>query len=266
MHTNSKSNNLSFFIPFAEQPDAGTLPTRFTLMLNNVPHLLCIIAAQNLQNYLQTQQEWKHNFGLTQDADGTVIGKMFGVMVVQKQDGEVGYLYGFSGKLAGANKHSNFVPPVFDTLEEGGFLAPGMEELSRLSATIKQMQAEQPKGYEAYVTQLKTTRKNYSNALQRQVFEHYFCVNQSGLAKSLHDIFEAASYKNPPAGAAECATPKLLQYAFLNHLKPLAVAEFWWGKSPKSNYWKHGEYYPCCNEKCTPILAHMLSGMEYEFT
>lgn len=247
------------------QPDARVLPKQFTLMLNNVPHPLCVLAAKQLQVYLQTQQEWKHNFGLTPDTEGTVIGKMFGVMVVQTEDGMVGYLFAFSGKLAGANKHSKFVPPVFDTLAEDGFLAPGMKELSRMSAVIKQLQLEQPIGYETTLKQLKTDRKNYSITLQQQLFDHYFCLNQQGLAKSLHDIFNEASYKNPPAGAAECATPKLLQSAFQHNLKPLAVAEFWWGQSPKSNHWKHGEFYPCCKEKCEPILAHMLSGMKYEF-
>lgn len=265
MHHISSPGNPSFFIPFTGQPDGHALPERFTLMLHNTPHPLCVIAAVQLQHYLQTQREWKHNFGLTPDGEGSIIGKMFGVLVVQTPDGEVGYLYAFSGKLAGANKHSKFVPPVFDTLAEDGFLAPGMQELSRMSATLKQLQTEQPEGYEADIKQLKTARKKYSNTLQRQLSDHYFCLNKQGIPKSLQDIFEAASYKNPPAGAAECATPKLLQFAFLNHLKPLAVAEFWWGQSPKSAYWKHGEFYPCCKEKCEPILAHMLSGMEYEY-
>ncbi|RZK01842.1 MAG: pseudouridylate synthase, partial [Flavobacterium sp.] len=75
----------------------------------------------------------------------------------------------------------------------------------------------------------------------------------------LNEIFNNAGYKNPPAGAAECAGIKLLQYAFLHHMKPLALGEFWWGKSPKSNTWKHGMFYPCCKEKCEPILKHMLS-------
>ncbi|MES2558096.1 MAG: pseudouridylate synthase [Bacteroidota bacterium] len=256
-------NTPPFFTPFETQPDVSVLPLQFTLMLHNTPHALCILAAANLQHYLLTQQDWKHNFGLTPDEDGAIIGKMFGVLVAQTPAGEVGYLWGFSGKLAGTNQHSLFVPPVFDTLAEGGFLAPGMRELSRMSDKIKQLKAEQPEGFLTSVKQLQSDRKVYSNALQRKLFDHYVCVNQQGESKSIQAIFETASYKNPPAGAAECATPKLLQYAFLNNLKPLAVTEFWWGQSPKSDYWKHGEYYPCCKEKCEPILAHMLNGMEY---
>src|SRR5690606_21753915 len=65
----------------------------------------------------------------------------------------------------------------------------------------------------------------------------------------------------PPAAAGECATPKLLQYAFLNDLKPIAMAEFWWGASPKSEVRKHKQFYPACTGKCEPILKHMLEGI-----
>src|SRR5690606_19855660 len=65
----------------------------------------------------------------------------------------------------------------------------------------------------------------------------------------------------PPAGAGECAAPKLLQYAYQNQLKPLALAEFWWGAPPKSQVRKHKEFYPSCRSKCEPILGHMLQGL-----
>ena len=232
-------------------------------MRANTPHPLCVLAAKELQHYLQNQQDWKHNFGLAVDEEGAIIGKMFGVLIVQTQDNKIGYLCAFSGKLGGQNHYPKFVPPVFDTLSEDGFLAPGMKELSRLSAAINHLQTEQPKGFEVEINQLKITRKKYSNALQRKLFDHYFCINKQGESKSLQAIFETARYKNPPAGAAECATPKLLQYAFQNQLTPIAVAEFWWGQSPKSAHWKHGEFYPCCTEKCEPILKHMLTGTEF---
>jgi tRNA pseudouridine32 synthase/23S rRNA pseudouridine746 synthase len=70
--------------------------------------------------------------------------------------------------------------------------------------------------------------------LQNELFNHYNFLNQKGEEKSLNQIFKAASYKNPPAGAGECAGPKLLQYAFQHQMKPLAIAEFWWGAIPKN--------------------------------
>ncbi len=78
------------------------------------------------------------------------------------------------------------------------------------------------------------------------------------------DICAETALKPPPAGAGECAAPKLLQYAFQHHLMPLAMAEFWWGASPKSEVKKHQQYYPACTGKCQPILKHMLVGMQMD--
>ncbi|MCC6411263.1 MAG: RNA pseudouridine synthase [Saprospiraceae bacterium] len=108
---------------------------------------------------------------------------------------------------------------------------------------------------------LKETRKKKSSALQQHIFDHYFFLNQAGQQKSLADIFQSNAVAPPPSGAGECAAPKLLQYAFLHHLKPVAMAEFWWGESPVGEVRKHGQFYPACRGKCEPILGHMLEGM-----
>lgn len=188
-----------------------------------------------------------------------VIGKMFGVLVVRNKEGKLGYLSAFSGKLAGKNHHKGFVPPVFDGLEEGGFLNEGMEQLSRMTGVIKNLESLADKSRVQEIQALKAVRKKYSNALQDQLFEQYHFVNKSGLSKGLLQIFEQTPAGKPSAGAGECAAPKLLQYAFNNGMEPLALAEFWWGLSPKSATWKHAAFYPPCREKCAPILAHMLS-------
>jgi len=77
-------------------------------------------------------------------------------------------------------------------------------------------------------------------------------------------FFAQTIQKFPPAGAGECAAPKLLQYAYKHQLKPIAMAEFWWGDSPKAEIRHHGYYYPACKGKCGPILGHMLQGLEVE--
>jgi tRNA pseudouridine32 synthase/23S rRNA pseudouridine746 synthase len=107
------------------------------------------------------------------------------------------------------------------------------------------------------INTLKEERKQKSGALQQQLFEKYAFLNQYGSSKSLGEIFDG----NPPAGAGECAAPKLLHYAFQHQLKPIALAEFWWGQSPKSEVRKHQQFYPACTGKCEPILAHMLEGI-----
>lgn len=186
---------------------------------------------------------------------------MFRVLVVQNQNNKIGYLAAFSGKLAGGNHHSKFVPPVFDSLEENNFLNKGMVELTRMNLEIKSEKEQKTEGFRHRIELLKINRRNHSNTLQNEIFSHYSFLNQKGKEKSLNELFRVASYKNPPSGAGECAGPKLLQYAFKQNMKPLAIAEFWWGQSPKSALWKHGHYYPCCREKCEPILAHMLKGI-----
>lgn len=249
------------FIPFENLTNGIEIPTSFNLILGNQPHPLCIIAAEELENHLLNQQEWQHNFGLDTKSKGTVIGKMFGVLVVKNQANELGYLAAFSGKLAGRNQHDKFVPPVFDLLTENSFLNIGMEALTAINLEIKSLEERDAKANQVQITELKEKRKQHSIALQNKIFDQYHFLNHAGEQKSLIDLFIAAGYKNPPAGAGECAGPKLLQYAFQHQLKPIAIAEFWWGLSPKSATWKHKEFYPCCKEKCEPILVHMLKGL-----
>ena len=100
-----------FFIPFSRTVNKYPLPTRF--ILDNSPHPLALHAAKDLQQYLKTQKDWVHNFGLSSAQEGKVIGKMFGVLVVKTWQNDLGYLAAFSGKLANSNQHTKFVPPVW---------------------------------------------------------------------------------------------------------------------------------------------------------
>ncbi len=112
--------------------------------------------------------------------------------------------------------------------------------------------------------ELKEVRKQLSAALQRKLFSQYHFLNQQGENRSLIDIFANTANPIPPAGSGECAAPKLLQYAFAHQLKPITMAEFWWGRSPKSEIRQHKKYYPACQNKCHPILSHMLQGIELD--
>jgi len=263
IQTNISLKNDSFFTFFETSINAYVLPERFTFPFAYTPHPLCILAAKQLQQYLTDQTALQHNFGLTAGEEENIIGKMFGVLLVETAENKIGYLSAFSGKLAGSNHHAKFVPPVFDLLAEGGFLNKGMKELSRMGQTIKLLE-ENSEQNKIQIEELKAVRKKYSNTLQEEIFDHYHFLNQLGEEKSLREIFKENDNKKPPSGAGECAAPKLLQYAFQHNMKPLAIAEFWWGQSPKSETWKHGEYYPSCHEKCEPILAHMLKGIEMD--
>jgi tRNA pseudouridine32 synthase/23S rRNA pseudouridine746 synthase len=115
--------------------------------------------------------------------------------------------------------------------------------------------------FEDSINALKQQRKEMSFSLQQQLFENYVFLNKDKEVKSLQAIFKNTVFGKPPAAAGECATPKLLQYAFLNNYNPIAMAEFWWGVPPKSEIRQHKQFYPACTGKCKPILEHMLQGM-----
>ena len=111
------------------------------------------------------------------------------------------------------------------------------------------------------IQQLKALRKNKSAELQTFIFQQYQFLNINGQHKNLAELFQETESKIPPAGAGDCAAPKLLHYAFKYGYQPLALAEFWWGAAPQSELRRHGNFYPACQNKCQPILAHMLTGM-----
>ncbi|GEM_PF-60827 len=336
------------FFHLLEVDETFELPEKFTFPFCYVPHALSMQAAEDLQNYLDTQTDFEHNFGLQSAAKGLVIGKMFGVMVVQNTKGELGYLAAFSGKLAESNYHKGFVPTVFDTLDENGFYKKGEAELNQLNAEIealehsetlskaklnlekavssfeaelKRFKAEIKKrkserkaqrenaqqklskaefevldkdlkqqsifyhfrlkdlksegaariqklkaalvNIEVPIETLKQERATLSASLQKRLHQNYRFLNAKGATKDLLDIFDDAQVP-PPAGSGECAAPKLFQYAYENGLKPIAMAEFWWGASPKSEVRKHKQFYPSCRSKCEPILGHMMQGLVVE--
>lgn len=254
---NSESNIL--FNKFAYVVDPSDVPKTFAFLKNGIPHKLCILAAEELKHYLSEQKDIDHNFGL-QDDLSSAIGKMFGILVVKNAAGEIGYLAGFSGKIGGTYHHKGFVPPVFDSLTENSFLNVGMRYLTEINLKIADLNNDSSKHSE--IAELKEKRKRHSHALQFELFEQYSFLNQSGETKNLNTLFADTHFKNPPSGAGDCAGPKLIQYAFQHGFTPLAIAEFWWGYCPKTEDWKHGQYYACCRDRCGPILKYMLADLK----
>ncbi len=111
------------------------------------------------------------------------------------------------------------------------------------------------------INDLRQKRKQLSNTTQDQLFDAYRFLNAKGEWRSLKSIFGQFP---PPSGAGECAAPRLLQFAFLHQLQPIAMAEFWWGQSPVSAVRQHQQFYPACRGKCEPILSHMLQGLKVD--
>ncbi|MBR5696746.1 MAG: RNA pseudouridine synthase [Paludibacteraceae bacterium] len=149
-------------------------------------------------------------------------------------------------------------------VKESQFLkAECKREKSRLQAELQQAQAGLTR-YEEEMEALKRERKQRSAALQGRLFDQFVLLNAKGENRSLCGIFSRVGHPIPPSGAGECAAPKLLQYAFLNHYEPLCMAEFWWGASPKAIVRHHGHFYPACKSKCEPILQFMMQGLDVE--
>lgn len=123
---------------------------------------------------------------------------------------------------------------------------------------------QKAKGFDTEILQLKQERKTRSAALQLWLFRQFDMLNAKGEHKDLCEIFKDTPQGLPPAGAGECALPKLLQYAYLYGLQPLAMGEFWCGISPKDEIRHDGYFYPSCKGKCEPILKHMLVGLDVE--
>ncbi|WP_286754419.1 MULTISPECIES: RluA family pseudouridine synthase [Sphingobacterium] len=133
-------DNNTYFHKFKQDISAIELPTRFTFPFCYEPHPLAVTAAKELQYYIETQEDWTHNFGLDSAMEGLAIGKMFGVLVVRNQHNELGYLAAVSGKLAGSNKHHYFVPPIFDMLEENSFFLNEEVHLNALNRKIERLE------------------------------------------------------------------------------------------------------------------------------
>jgi tRNA pseudouridine32 synthase / 23S rRNA pseudouridine746 synthase len=246
------------FTPFKSEVKQSIIPLKLNNPFEVNTPKVCEIAAQELQEFISEHETvWTHNFGLSHSKGGPVKSKMFGVLVVRNTAGELGYLCTFSGKLADLPHHPRFVPSVFDISTDNFFINRGMTELTQIGDKIKTLETSKVRDYSVEINELKRERKVKSKALQQQLFDSYQFLNQKGESKYLTAIF-AEINKYPPAAAGECAAPKLLQYAFKHDMKPLAIAEFWWGKSSTSEK-KHGQFYPACNDKCIPILGYMLA-------
>lgn len=222
-------------------------------------HPIAELAVNSLKNDIATLAKTDLNFRRNYEANSLQIGKMFGVLVVKNKNGDIGYLQGFSGKIGDSSHYPNFVPPVVDLLEENISIDSIMTEISELTSEINQLKLEN--STDSKLNSLIQIRKNKSIALQQDIFDEYHFLNSKQESKSLRAIFKEFNRDKNPAGAGECSAPKLFQYAFKYNLTPIALAEFWWGKSPKSGVKQHGEFYPPCTEKCEPILGYMLSGL-----
>jgi tRNA pseudouridine32 synthase/23S rRNA pseudouridine746 synthase len=339
------------FTLFSQAVDSITLPEKFTFPFYYQPQPLAVKAVEQLQQQLAILPQWLEETVLNASVKSKKIntGKMFGVLVVQNNQQELGFLSAYSGQLEDNTADINFVPAVSNMqLQDAAFLAENriinninteIEQLEhseplsvinnqlsaatasyqqeliaqqrlmvasrlqrkqqrseaiarlvehdfeQLKASLAGQSIQEKKQLQALkqswqnrldllqqalasitseITKLKKLRKSRSKNLQKKLFAQYQFLNAKGEVKDLNAIFAELPDHTPPAGAGDCAAPKLLQYAYLHNLKPVAMAEFWWGAAPKSAIRQHKNYYPSCYSKCQPILTHMLQGLQVD--
>ena len=243
-------------------------PERFTYPFCYEPHPLCLLAAEEVKQEIERIQPSE--------------GKMFGVLVVEGatvnckpstvncKPSTVNYsfLAAYSGLLEGRNDWPYFVPPVFDAQQPDGYFKTREREISALSAEAEANSSL----FTLHSSLLKAQRKQLSEDLQLWLFHQYQFLNARGETKDLVDVWQdyhispriRRRFPLPPGGTGDCCAPKLLQYAFMNGLKPLCMAEFWWGPSPKGMIRHHGQFYPACRGKCKPVLTWMLQGLDVD--
>jgi tRNA pseudouridine32 synthase/23S rRNA pseudouridine746 synthase len=248
-------------IPFTPVPDRSEWPTRVPSPFDQrAVHPLAQRAAHDVQATLRAglADSWQ----LHDDGNG----KMFGVLVVATPDGIVGYLRGFSGMVNGRWDIDGWVPPTFDASMRDAVWSPGEIEMRALAAQRQQLLdliASDP----GEVIVRRTTkalrafddaRTARSRELMRQIQDSYTFRSARGDARGLRSLFAPGE---PPAGAGDCAAPKLLAHAYRLGLRPLALAEFWWGAPPRTGDRRAGVFYTACRGKCLPILTYMLDGL-----
>lgn len=334
----------TWITPFEPQPAPRDLTEAFPSPFDELgPHALAHRAAEAMQAELRAGFIAPGIPSAT--LHGPEGGKMFGVLVVQRPDGRIGFLRSFSGMLAGQWELPGFVPPLFDreartrvepageavvkglfaraealdtspelvslrTAHEAqkvrhaeereamrarheqrkqrrhalraGLTAPGSltdaasrealhaldqesrgdkAERRRLDAAQdEERRALEPKRarLERRLQALERLRRIVCRALMKRIHDTYEVPNARGERRPLRALFAPGE---PPSGAADCAAPKLLAHAFTHGLRPLALAEFWWGAPPSSGGRVSGAFYAACRDKCAPLLPFMLEGL-----
>ena len=167
-----------------------------------------------------------------------------------------------------------------EMVKESQFMKAELRRLKKSLSEKTSLETEY-EAYQADILSLKQLRKTLSDALQQWLFSQFRMQNHEGESKDLLKIFRDAALRDypqatiatsriaalkmvPPAGSGECCEPKLLQYAYSLGYKPLQMAMFWWGESPKEEIRHHLHFYPACNGKCKPILQWMLPASTFE--
>ena len=209
-------------------------------------------------------------------------------LILQLQEGRKQTIAAYQEKMKEAKakrdarrKTGNLTPEEeAEMVKESQFMKAELRRLKKSLSEKTTLETEY-EVFQADILRLKQLRKTLSDALQQWLFSQFRMQNHEGKMKDLLEIFRDAALRDypqatlatsriaslkmvPPAGSGECCEPKLLQYAYLHGYRPLQMAMFWWGESPKEEIRHHLQFYPACNGKCKPILHWMLPDRVFD--
>ena len=188
---------------------------------------------------------------------GEARGQMFGILVCQKNDGSLSTIKAFSGQFDGRWEVNGWAPPLFDVDHFHLVNYEREKEIKQLTRKIDRLENSSPDR-----VQFIGVRRKLSQQLMKDIHALYRLHNFNGQKLPLSEAFSGTN--GIPTGTGDCCAPKLLNYAAMNNLKPISLAEFYWGRENKSGNRQHGLFYPSCAGKCQPILGFMLCGLERE--
>ena len=179
-----------------------SMPERFTFPFCYEPHPACIKAAEMVQEYISSVDEWQEEINK---------GKMFGVLIAEDAEGRTGFLAAFSGLLANSNNHPYFVPAVYDILQPNGYFKTHEEEISNINRKVKSLENS-------------SERRHLIELLEKQKSEATDAINaykvEMAEAKKRRDFIRS--------GVQECRSSEVQTIA-------LGVKEFWSFSPPLNN-------------------------------
>lgn len=181
-------------------------------------------------------------------------GNMFGVLECRDSRGETVVLRAFSSLRRGIRDIDGWVQPILDSETYYGLILPEQQAIEKLSDALTALDA----GSEPHARVL-ARRKRRSQELLEEMRSRYLFRNFRGEVRGLREA--SAHPGGLPGGVGECCAPKLLQHAAIHGLTPVGLIEFYWGGTRGSRHMKHGQFYPCCETRCQPILGFMLCGL-----
>lgn len=207
-------------------------------------------------------------------------GNMFGVLECADATGETVFLRAFSSLTDGIRQIEGWVPPVLSVEMYEGVILPAQSEIKALTAEMARLE-ESGRG----AGKIEVRRREISQVLWERMRSEYRFRNFRGDIRTLDEA--ALPDSSITGGMGECCAPKLLQHAAQTGLRPIGIAEFYWGgttlnsqTSASAEARTHstravrdrrraaerrrvsGEFYPSCEARCQPILGFMLCGLD----